>query len=72
MPVFNAFISYVDSTEEDGDRLWVRYATQPGRFFVRARKQELVAELKRSKQTGALVEVTFNPHTTEIADVVRR
>jgi hypothetical protein len=67
-----AFDSYVDSIEDNGDRLAVRFVSRPGPFWVMACQLELVTLLRRSIHTGEVMEVLYNQHSLEIVDVIAR
>ncbi len=70
--VHHTFVSWVEAIEEDADRLGVTFATRRGYFWVPRQAEELVGALRRSIQTGALLEVLFHAATLEIVDLIRR
>ena len=68
----HSFVSFPDAFEEDPDRLGVRFATKVGYFWVARNQEELVQLLRQSIQSGAELEVTYDPATLEIRDLLRR
>jgi hypothetical protein len=70
--VHHSFESFVESIEESADHLALKFATQVGHFWVRTAAAELVESLRASLQTGAVVEILFDPGSLEIVDVIPR
>jgi hypothetical protein len=68
----HTFVSFPDAFEEDADRLGVKFATKIGYFWIRREREELVQLLRESIQSGVELEVTYDPATLEIRDVLRR
>jgi len=70
--MLHSFVSFPDAFEEDADRLGVKFATRAGYFWVPHDQDELVQLLRESIQSGVDLEITYDPGTLEIRDVLRR
>jgi hypothetical protein len=70
--MLHTFVSWPDAFEEDPDRLGVKFASKVGYFWVRRERVELVEQLRRGLQTGEPLEITYDPSSLEIQDVVKQ
>ena len=70
--MLHTFVSFPDAFEEDEDRIGVKFATKVGYYWVRRHRLELVQLLRGSIQSGVELEVSYDPVTLEIQDVLRR
>ena len=70
--MLHTFVSFPEAFEEDTDRVGVKFATKNGYYWVRREQEELVALLRASIQTGADLEISYDPATLEIRDVLKR
>jgi hypothetical protein len=70
--MLHTFVSFPDAFEEDPDRVGVKFASKVGYFWVRRERLELVEELRRGLHTGEALEITYDPSSLEIHDVVKQ